>query len=57
MSKTLKQLKQIKEQRKLTYDQLSQRLGFPSMTIARWFKTNKINRTYEAMLIMKMKNL
>lgn len=57
MSEVLKELKRIKKKNKYTYDELSRRLGFHSSTIARWFRLNKINRLYESMLYIKMKDL
>ncbi len=57
MSEIIKKLKQLKKKNSYTYDDLSRIFGINSMTIARWFRTNKINKVIEKMILEKMEKL
>jgi transcriptional regulator with XRE-family HTH domain len=53
----VKRLKQIKEERRWTLYDLSQKLGIQVTTLERWFKTNRINRIYAMYIREKLTQL
>ena len=57
MNEILQHLINLKHSKHYTFDQLSQKLGFPSTTIARWIGRDKINKVYAELLKERLKLL